>query len=75
MNGNPHRLDLKSEYVRQAVERGVKLVISPDSHSTREFGHVRYAVLTARRGWARRSDVLNTLDAGAFTAALKSMRS
>jgi hypothetical protein len=29
----------------------------------------------ARRGWARRSDVLNTLDAGAFTVALKSMRS
>jgi DNA polymerase (family 10) len=74
VNGNPHRLDLKSEYVRQAVERGVKLVVSPDSHSTRELRHVRYAVLTARRGWARRGDVLNTLDAGAFTAALKSMR-
>jgi DNA polymerase (family 10) len=74
VNGNPHRLDLKSEYVRQALERGVKLVVSPDSHSTRELGHVRYAVLTARRGWARRGDVLNTLDADAFTAALRSMR-
>ena len=74
VNGNPHRLDLKSEYVRQAVERGVKLTISPDSHSTRELGNVRYAVLTARRGWAKRGDVLNTLDAGAFTATLKSMR-
>ena len=74
VNGNPHRLDLKSDYVRQALERGVKLVISPDSHSVRELGHVRYAVLTARRGWARRGDVLNTLDASGFTATLKSMR-
>jgi DNA polymerase (family 10) len=74
VNGNPNRLDLKSEYVRKAVERGVKLVVSTDSHSTREIENFRYAVLTARRGWAKRGDVLNTLDAGAFAAALKEMR-
>jgi DNA polymerase (family 10) len=74
VNGNPNRLDLKSEYVRKAVDRGVKLVVGPDSHSTREIENVRYAVLTARRGWAKRSDVLNTLDAVAFAATLKQMR-
>jgi DNA polymerase (family X) len=74
VNGNPNRLDLKSEYVRKAVDRGVKLVVSPDSHSTREIENVRYAVLTARRGWAKRGDVLNTLEANAFAAKLKEMR-
>ena len=49
VNGNPHRLDLKTEHVRQAVERGTRLVVSADSHGLDELTHVRYAVGTARR--------------------------
>jgi DNA polymerase (family 10) len=71
VNGNPHRLDLKAEHVRMAVQRGVRLVVSSDSHSTLDVANVRYAVATARRGWARRRDVLNTLDAEAFTRSLR----
>lgn len=74
VNGNPHRLDLKAEYVRMAVERGVKLVVSADSHSTAELAHLAYAVGTARKGWARKGDVLNTLPPVEFKTALQSLR-
>ncbi|HYR55080.1 MAG TPA: DNA polymerase/3'-5' exonuclease PolX [Myxococcaceae bacterium] len=74
VNGNPQRLDLKAEYVRLALQRGVKLVASTDAHSTRELGNLRYAVGTARKGWARKSDVLNTLPAQAFVSELKARR-
>jgi hypothetical protein len=34
-------------------------------------GNVRYGVAMARRGWVRRGEVLNTLDADSFAAAVK----
>lgn len=71
VNGNPHRLDLKAEHVRMAVERGVKLVVSADSHSIRDLQNLRFAVATARKGWARRKDVLNTLPTERFVEALR----
>ena len=74
VNGNPLRLDLKAEHVRKAVGRGVALVVSADSHSTREIDHLGYAVSTARKGWARRGDILNTLEAGDFSASLRRLR-
>ncbi|HKD38887.1 MAG TPA: DNA polymerase/3'-5' exonuclease PolX [Myxococcaceae bacterium] len=74
VNGNPHRLDLKAEHVRMALQRGVKLVVSTDAHSVRELGHLRYAVGTARKGWARQSDVLNTLPADRFVSELRQRR-
>lgn len=74
VNGNPHRLDLKAEHVRMALKRGVKLVVSTDAHSIAELGHLKYSVGTARKGWARKQDVLNTLPAEQFVPALKGLR-
>jgi DNA polymerase (family 10) len=71
VNGNPHRLDLKAEHVRMALERGVKLVVSTDAHSVGELAHLKYSVGTARKGWARKQDVLNALPVDRFLAALK----
>ena len=61
VNGLPDRLDLGGEHVRRAVEAGVRLVLSTDAHSIRGLGNMQLAVATARRGGARRDDVLNTL--------------
>jgi len=36
-----------------------------------DLHNLAYAVTTARRGWARRQDVLNTLPAQAFIRALR----
>ncbi len=75
VNGNPHRLDLCAEQVRAALARGVKLVVSSDSHAPAEVGgNLLYAVATARKGWARRGDVLNTLGADAFAQTLRERR-
>ena len=72
VNGSPERMDLASELVRGAIDRGVKLVLSTDAHSTDELErHLPFAVSTARRGWAQKADVLNVLDAKAFVHALR----
>ena len=60
INSYPDRLDLKDSHVKVAVDRGVKLVISTDSHSTETLNYLRYGVATARRGWAQKKDVINT---------------
>ncbi len=75
VNGNPERLDFKPEHVRMATRRGLKLTVSTDAHSVHELAwHLRFAVGTARKGWARKRDVLNTLPADRFVAAVKSSR-
>jgi DNA polymerase (family 10) len=71
VNGKPQRLDLKSEHVRMAVARGVRLVVSCDAHKAEDLQNLAFAVATARRGWARRGDVLNTRPAEDFIRALR----
>jgi DNA polymerase (family 10) len=60
VNGLPDRLDLSGEHVRDALEAGVKIVCSTDSHSIRGLANMELSVATARRGWATAADVLNT---------------
>ncbi|MGC3997297.1 MAG: DNA polymerase/3'-5' exonuclease PolX [Anaeromyxobacter sp.] len=74
VNGDPRRLDLEPRWVRAARARGVPLVLSVDAHSTAALRYLRYAVLTARRGWARRGEVLNTRPAESFAAAVRPAR-
>jgi DNA polymerase (family 10) len=70
-NSYPDRLDLKDLYLRMCKDRGVKVVISTDSHTTANLAFIRYGVTTARRGWLTKADVLNTLGPEQF---LKSLR-
>jgi len=70
-NSYPDRLDLKDTYLRMAKDRGVKIVISTDSHSTTNLQFIRYGVLMARRGWLEKSDALNTLPVDALLGALR----
>ncbi len=72
VNGCPDRMDFSGENVRKALQRGLKLVVSTDAHSVGELkSHLPYAVAAARRGWARKTDVLNTRDVRGFREALK----
>jgi DNA polymerase (family 10) len=58
----PDRLDLKDDHVRKAVEAGVALAIDSDAHDPSHLGFCdEYGLTVARRGWARKRDVLNTL--------------
>ena len=54
------RLDLKDTDIRQAIENGVKLVISTDAHSANHLSMMELGIATARRGWAEKKDILNT---------------
>jgi DNA polymerase (family X) len=59
-NAAPERLDFKDTHARMAKERGVKIVISTDAHTTRGLQAMRYGVQMARRGWLEKKDVINT---------------
>jgi DNA polymerase (family 10) len=59
-NASPYRLDLDDVYIKQAVEKGVKIAIGTDTHNATEFSQIRYGILTARRGWCSPSHLLNT---------------
>jgi len=70
-NSYPDRLDLKDVYLRMCKERGVKVVISTDAHSTTNLAYIRYGVTMARRGWLEKKNVVNTLPCDEFLAALR----
>jgi DNA polymerase (family 10) len=61
INANPWRLDLKDIHCRMAIEAGVKLVIGTDAHSVAGLNLMGFGVANAARGWATKSDILNTL--------------
>ena len=74
VNANPWRLDLKDIHCRMAIEAGVKLAIGTDAHSTNGLGLMGYGVATAGRGWATKSDVLNTLSLAKLKSWIKIKR-
>jgi DNA polymerase (family 10) len=70
-NAYPDRLDLNDVHLRMAKQRGVKIVISTDSHSTTHLPFMKYGVITARRGWIEKKDVVNTLSADELLGVLR----
>lgn len=60
INASPQRLDLPDELVRVARKKGCKFFIDTDSHATEHMDLMQYGVTVARRGWATKSDILNS---------------
>jgi DNA polymerase (family 10) len=71
LNSYPDRLDLNDVHLRQAKQRGVRIVINTDSHHTSHLDKIRYGMLQARRAWLTKEDVLNTLPVPRFAKAMK----
>ncbi len=61
INSYPNRLDLPDILVRKAISAGVKLVINSDAHNVNQMKTNFYGVSVARRGWAKKDDIINTL--------------
>lgn len=61
LNSNPNRLDLAPQYIRQAQEAGVKIVINTDAHKIETLNHMSIGVSTAQKGWIKKSSVLNAM--------------
>jgi DNA polymerase (family X) len=74
INCHPDRLDLSDVTARLARERGARLVIGSDAHSTRAFSTLDWGVAVARRAWATAADVLNTQPLADMRASLRRCR-
>lgn len=65
------RLDLSAENAFAAREAGVLLAINSDAHSVRMLPNVKLGVITARRAWCEKKDVLNAKPVDELTQWLK----
>ncbi len=74
INSQIDRLDLDERHARMARERGAKIIIDSDAHSTAALGVLRWGVTVARRAWLTADDVLNTLPVEDFRKALRRHR-
>ena len=74
LNAHPERLDLNDAHLRMARKLGVRIAINTDAHEAMQFGHVRWGVATARRGWMSAEDVVNTWPLERLLAGLKRNR-
>ena len=71
INAWPNRLDLPDTLVREAIKNSVKLVISTDAHTKEHLTLMEYGVSVARRGWAQKADIINTLGYNEFLQTLR----
>jgi DNA polymerase (family 10) len=61
VDGAPGHLDMDGAVARQAVERGVTVVVDSDCHRAESLARqMEFGVGTARRGWLEPRHVLNT---------------
>jgi len=65
------RLDLRDIYIRRAKNEGVKMIINTDSHYKEQLNLMEYGVSQARRGWAEKTDIINTLSVSGLIENLK----
>ena len=69
INANPHRLDLDAVHCRRARQKGVRIVINPDAHSTQGLHDLGFGISVARRAWLTAEDVFNTAPVEAVPSA------
>ncbi len=67
----PDRLDIRDEYIRKCVQKGVRMSIDSDAHSKEHFKLLEYGAAQARRGWATKEDIINTRSAEEMLKLLK----
>lgn len=61
INSWPERLDLKDVYIKMAKKIGVKMIINTDAHEKSQMQLIEFGISQARRGWAEKKDIINTL--------------
>lgn len=74
INASWQRLDLKDRHVAFALDAGVSLSINTDAHHIEQLDQMMFGITTARRGGARRGDVVNTLEIAALRDRIQQKR-
>jgi histidinol phosphatase-like PHP family hydrolase len=73
INSSPARLDLSAENARMANCAGLKVAVSTDAHSTREFGTVRYGIDQARRAGLEKGSIFKVPAMGVASRTLQAL--
>jgi DNA polymerase (family 10) len=60
LNANPMRLDMDWRWWHYASDKGLLCCINTDAHSVDTLQFFRAGVNAARKGWLKKSDILNT---------------
>jgi DNA polymerase (family 10) len=60
------RLDLPDTLVYEAVKEKIRFCIDSDSHQVEGMNNMKYGISVARRGWATKREILNTLEYNEF---------
>jgi DNA polymerase (family 10) len=71
IDSQPKRLDLNDINIKKAINHGCCLVVDSDAHSTGQMDFMALGVSTARRGWAQKRDIINSLPLKKFLKRLK----
>ena len=61
IDGHANRLDLNDENAREVLKSGLKLSVDTDAHEPSEMDYMKLGVAQARRAWATRKDIINTM--------------
>ncbi|MGB8348600.1 MAG: DNA polymerase/3'-5' exonuclease PolX [Ktedonobacteraceae bacterium] len=74
INASPSRMDMDWRLVKRARDKGMKIPINPDAHVVSGLDDMRYGIGSARKGWLRASDVLNTMSVEDLLAFFRTQR-
>ncbi|KKU14970.1 MAG: PHP domain protein [Parcubacteria group bacterium GW2011_GWB1_45_9] len=55
----PDRSDISDSIIRKCVDAGVKMSIDSDAHAKEHIKFLEFGIAQARRGWAKKSDIIN----------------
>ncbi|MBK7966011.1 MAG: DNA polymerase/3'-5' exonuclease PolX [Bacteroidetes bacterium] len=59
LNAHPYRLDLDWRWIEYAINKGVKISINPDAHSTEGYKDMYYGVCVGRKGFLSANETFN----------------
>lgn len=74
INSYYERLDLNDVWARRAKEAGVLIAVNTDAHSVSDLNWMRYGIMTARRAWLTKNDIINCLSLGQLMKLLMRLR-
>jgi DNA polymerase (family 10) len=61
INGQPERQEISDVHAKTARDMGVRLAVTTDAHSTKQFDNMEMAVCVARRAWIEPKHLLNCM--------------
>lgn len=60
LNASPYRLDLNTEYLKLAREKGVPIAINTDAHHIDQLKYMDIGVRYAQKAWLHKENIVNT---------------